>query len=105
RPLRAEALHRPAFDRDTAPLKMRNSVRYRPVPFETQVAIAGRDRDAGDLRRLHAGSMNVELPIAETISIADRPRHQLGAHDPCVEIVGTFPIGNVNDTVIEFGRQ
>jgi hypothetical protein len=43
--------------------------------------------------------------VAEAIRIADRSCHQFSAHDPCVEIVGTFPIGDVNDAVIELCRD
>src|SRR5262249_6985902 len=79
RALRAEALHRSAFNGNGAALQMCNRIRDRPDPFETQIAVARRDRDASDLGRLHAGPMNIELPIAEAIGIADRSRHQFGA--------------------------
>ena len=84
---------------------MRNRFRDRPSPFKTQIAVARRHRDTGDLRRPHARPMDVELLVAEPIGIADRPRYQFSAQYRRVKRVRALPIADMNDTMIEFGRD
>jgi hypothetical protein len=50
---------------------VRNGVGDRAKPFEAQIAVARRDRQARHLGRGDAGAMDVELPVAEPVSVAD----------------------------------
>ena len=84
---------------------MRNRFRDRPSPFKTQIAVARRHWDTGDLRRPHARPMDVELLVAEPIGIAGRPRFLFSAQYRRVKRVRALPIADMNDTMIEFGRD
>src|SRR5262249_18338637 len=84
---------------------MRNRVRDRSAPFKTQIAIARRHWNAGDFGRPHARPMDVKLLVAEPISVAGRPRDQFNAQDHRVEYVRALPIADMNDAVVEFGRD
>src|SRR5215471_10522433 len=84
---------------------MRNRFRDRPSPFKTQIAVARRHRDTGDLRRPHTRPMDIELPVTEPIGIAGRPRDQFGAQYRRVKRFRALPIAYMNDTMIEFGRD
>ena len=105
RPLGAEALERAALDGDTAAFKMDHGLGDRSAPFEAQIAVAGRDRKTRHLRRLDARPVDVELTIAEAIGVAGWPRHQLGAEHRRIERIGAFPVGHVNDAMIERHRK
>src|SRR5215470_13684385 len=84
---------------------MRNRVGDRSAPFKTQIAIARRYRDARDFGRPHSRPMDVKLFVAEPISVAGRPRDQFGTQYRCVERVRALPIADMNDAMIEFGRD
>ena len=104
-PLGAEALQRTPLDGDTAALKVLYRIRDRSAPFKTKIAVAGRDRKPRHFRGLDAGAMNVELPVAETIGVADRPGDQLGAEHLGVEGVRALPVGHVDHAMVERYRQ
>jgi endonuclease YncB( thermonuclease family) len=71
-----EGLARP-FDAVAA--EMRNGVGDRALPFEAEVAVAGRNRQTRDLGRRYPRPMHVELDVTKPICPADRPPHQLGS--------------------------
>src|SRR5215475_2609697 len=82
---------------------MRDSAFDRPLPFEAEIAIARRHRQARNLCRLHAGSVHIELLVAETIGPTSRPLHQFGTHDFAVELVRSDPVADMDDAVVEPG--
>src|SRR5215469_8940732 len=84
---------------------MRNRYRDRTNPFKTQIAVARRHRDTGDLRRPHARPMDIELLVTELVGIAGRPRDQFGAQYRRVKRVRALPIADMNDTMVQFGRD
>jgi hypothetical protein len=50
--------------------------------------------------------MNVELPVAEAVGVADRPLDRFRAQHLGVEGVRASPVGDVNDAVIElYGKH
>ena len=89
------------MDRHLAAAKMRDRISDRPFPFETQVAVAGLDRQPRHLGRLEARAMQVELGIAEAVGPAVRPLDQLGAEHVSIERVRALPIGDMHDAVVE----
>jgi hypothetical protein len=50
---------------------------------------------------MKAGSMEVELRVAETVRPAVRPPNELRAQHIAVERVGALPFGNMHDAVVE----
>jgi hypothetical protein len=49
--------------------------------------------------------MNVELPVAEPVGVADGALDQFRAQHLGVESVRALPVGDMNDAVIEFYRK
>jgi hypothetical protein len=50
--------------------------------------------------------MDVELPVAETVGVADRALDQFRAQHLGVEGVRALPVGDVNDAMIElYGKH
>src|SRR5258708_36385871 len=81
---------------------MRDGIGDRAFPFETDVAIAGLHRQPGHDHAAHAGSVKIELGIAEPIGKKLSARHHLGAHHVAVEGIGPLPVGDMDDAVVEF---
>src|SRR3974390_3280059 len=80
---------------------MRDRALDRPAPLEAEITVARLHRHPRDFRRFNARPMHVELRITEAIGEAYRPVYQLGAHHFDVELIGAFPVSNVDDAVIE----
>src|SRR6185437_901274 len=106
RPFGAEALQGPALDRDIVGLQMRDRISDWSLPFEAEIAVAGLHRQPRHFRRLDAGTVHVELLVAETIGPAGWPLHQFRAHHLGIKPVRPLPLRDVNDAMIEFdGRH
>src|SRR5262249_49191543 len=105
RPLRAEAFGRPGVDLHAAALEMSDGRRDRPVPFETEIAVAGLDGQPRHFGGMKARTMQIELHGAESICPALRPGDELGAEHVAVECVRALPVGHMHDAMIELDRQ
>src|SRR5690242_21326493 len=70
--LGAEPLHWPRLDGDATALEMCNCICNGAGPFEAEIAVARLHRQPRDLGRLDAGSVHVELLVAEPIGEAGR---------------------------------
>ena len=66
--------------RNAAAIEMRDGVGDRPIPFEAQIAVAGRNRQPRHFGGLYARPVHIELLVAEAIGVAHRPGDELGAH-------------------------
>src|ERR1043166_8336858 len=49
--------------------------------------------------------MQIELRVAKAIGESARPRNQFGTQHIAVERVRAFPVGNMNDAVVELDGQ
>src|SRR5262245_14672304 len=83
-------------------LEMRDCAFNWTLPFEAKIAVARLYRQPRNLSRLHPRPVHIELLVAKSISPADRPPDQFRTHNLAVEPVRTVPIGDMNDTMIEF---
>jgi hypothetical protein len=75
------------------------------LPFKTQVAIPGLDRQPCDLGRPYAWSVHIELPVTQPVNPAMRPLYERNPYYFFVEFIGPIPIGNVDDAVIKLRRH
>jgi hypothetical protein len=75
----------------------------RSLPFKTQIAVAGLDRQTRNFGGLYTRSMHIELLVTEPVGPTVRPLHEFGPYYYFVEFIGPVPIGNVDYAVIKSG--
>src|SRR5262245_62524354 len=84
---------------------MRDGVRDRAFPFEAEVAVARLHRQPRHLGGREARAMQIELGVAEPVAPSRWPPHQLRPKHIAIERVGTLPVGDMDDAVVELDRQ
>jgi len=81
--------------------QMRDRGVDRPLPFETQIAVAGLNRQPCYGRGIKARTVHIELCPTEPVRPPRELFDEFGTHHLLVEGVATCPVGHVNHTVVE----
>src|SRR5262249_23585743 len=104
-PLGAEALNGAGVDRNPATSKVCDGVADGTAPLKAEVAVSRLHRQPRHLGRRKSRPVEIELNGAEPVGPSARAPYELGAENIPVERVRTFPVGNVDDAMIETDRQ
>jgi len=99
------SLNRSQFDCDAMTPQMPDGIFDRPRPFEAQVASTWRNRKPCDRSRRRSGTVNIELCLSKAINPGRSGRHHLRPKDIMVEGVGSLPVRDVDNAVIELDRH
>ena len=97
----AAAGHRPGFDSNAVAHEMRHGVLDPARPLAAQVAVPGRHGHARDQHRSNSRAMDVELLLADAVRRPPGVFDDLGTDDIAIEGVRSFPVGDVDDDVVE----
>ncbi len=74
----------------------------RSRPLEAKIAAARRDGNARDGFGDDTRPVAIQQKVAEFVGKALLPRYDFRAHDGSIEMIGAFPVGNVDDAMIDF---
>jgi hypothetical protein len=99
------SLDRSQFDCDAMTPQMPDGIFDRPRPFEAQVASTWRNRKPCDRSGRQSGTVNIELCLSKAINPGRSSRHHLRPKDIMVEGVGSLPVRDVDNAVIELDRH